>query len=324
MNTWHSPASRWQVPAEDAGSRLDVVLARRLPNCSRRQAIRLIAEGRVRVDGRLARKGTRLDENSTLAVDLAGTTEAGALPPQALLVVTPAVLVVDKPSGVPCHALAPHEHDSLLQRVARLHPEVLSAGPDPREGGLLHRLDVDTSGAVALARRVQDHAMLRQALAADTVGKHYLAVVEDPGEVLAARGRISDPLARSRADDGRMVVQGQDDAAVRGPWLEAETRFRVLARAQGLSLVEAVIQRGRMHQIRAHLSALGHPIVGDLRYGHTSMGIGRQALHAVRLRFEYGEEVLDAWAPLPADIARLLANLGLTCRIPQDLADAAW
>lgn len=321
MSTTATPL-RYAIDDRHAGVRVDAALADLVPGLSRRQAMRAIASGWVTVDGRPVAKAYRLNVGAILElarsplVDLTDGLIAGAALPaltdRALVLVHADLLIVDKPAAMACQPLRPDETGTLVQWVATRFPEVVDAGPDRREGGLLHRIDVDTSGVVALARNRRTFDLLRPAFADGRVHKRYLAVaIDDPQLAVADAlplgegGAIELPLGRSRAAAGLMVALVRGDEKIRGEPLPASTRYRVLARGDRCALIEVEIGRGRMHQIRAHLAAIGHPLLGDARYGGADPALPRQALHAAELRLELDGVELVGRASLPADLVAL-------------------
>jgi 23S rRNA pseudouridine1911/1915/1917 synthase len=179
----------------------------------------------------------------------------------------------------------------------------LAGGEDPLRPGVVHRLDKDTSGLLVLAKSEEARASLAQALRDRRVERTYVALVH--GRPAARAGRIEAPIGR---DGGRLTRQAVDGVGAR----EAVTHFRLLEALRRFSLLEVHLETGRTHQIRVHLQAVGHPVVGDPVYGASSaptLGLDRQFLHAVRLGFPHpvGGERLDLESPLPADLEHALA-----------------
>jgi 23S rRNA pseudouridine1911/1915/1917 synthase len=209
------------------------------------------------------------------------------------------VLVLDKPPYLRVHAGEPGQRHTLVNGVAAHYR---SAGSDDRIH-LVHRLDRDTSGLVLLARSSTAHRRLAAAMDARDVRREYLAVAS--GLVGQNHGVIDAPIARNPSQPVLRMVGPEGDPAV--------TRFRVLRRLRDATLVSLELETGRTHQIRVHLAHIGHPIVGDRQYGRRGTRlIGRQALHAARLRFPHPatSEPMVLLAPLPDDIADLVRRLG--------------
>ena len=288
--------------ADRAHERLDRFVARRLPELTRSRVRRLIDQGFVTIDGRPAAKaGVALDEGRRVQV---------TLPPPAPLELEPEpiplrivyedadLLVVDKQPGLAVHPSPGHSRHTLVHAVLAHCPDLSGIGGVLRPG-IVHRLDKDTSGLIIVAKHDAAHVSLARQLKERKVEKTYLALVE--GRITPPKGVIEAPIARDPRRRKRMaVVDGGRDA---------RTRYRVLREVAGRSLVEVRPETGRTHQIRVHLAAIGHPIVGDPLYGKRSLG--RQFLHAQRLAFRHPRtgERLELEAPLAEDLRRALAEL---------------
>jgi 23S rRNA pseudouridine1911/1915/1917 synthase len=204
--------------------------------------------------------------------------------------------VVDKPPGLVVHAAPGHRGETLVDALG----DLLGGGEDPQRPGIVHRLDKDTSGLMLVARGDEAHRRLAAQIKAHEVRRTYLALVE--GRLRSRTGTIDAPLGRDYRAPERRAVGG------RGP-REARTHFTVVETLPADALVEARLETGRTHQIRAHFAAIGHPVAGDPRYGHAGRhGLARQFLHSARLGFRHpmsGEE-LEFTSPLPPDLAEAL------------------
>jgi len=275
------------------------------------------AAGAVRVGGRRARGSDAALPGAEVEIDLPGPAGAPAPEPAlplSVLAESPRWVVVDKPAGLPTHPLAEGEGASLAGAVAARYPEAAQASADPREGGAVHRLDRETSGCVLFARDPQAWAALRSQFAARTVEKVYLALVHGQ---MATGGICSVPLCQR----GHRSLPAPDEEAARrlrakgaGPPRPAETGWEPVRRLAAHSLLEVRIATGVMHQIRARLAFLGHPVVGDALYGGEAArlpGFTRHALHAWRLAFDPpgGGSRVRVESPLPAEVEELLARL---------------
>jgi 23S rRNA pseudouridine1911/1915/1917 synthase len=204
--------------------------------------------------------------------------------------------VVDKPAGLVVHAAPGHRGDTLVDVLG----ELLGGGDDPQRPGIVHRLDKDTSGLMIVARGDEAHRRLAAQIKAHEVRRAYLALVE--GRLRSRTGTIDAPLGRDYRAPERRAVGG------RGP-REARTHFSVVETLPADALVEARLETGRTHQIRAHFAAIGHPVAGDPRYGHAGRhALDRQFLHSTRLGFRHPmtDEELEFESPLPGDLARAL------------------
>jgi 23S rRNA pseudouridine1911/1915/1917 synthase len=203
--------------------------------------------------------------------------------------------VIDKPAGLVVHAAPGHRGPTLVDALGKL-----LGGGDPGRPGIVHRLDRDTSGLMIVARSAEAHARLSEMIRRREIERTYLALVE--GAPRSRTGTIDAPLGRDHRAPERRAVGGRGAR-------EARTHFRVLEALPSDTLVEARLETGRTHQVRAHFAAIGHPLCGDPRYGHSGRhGLRRQFLHSHRLRFTHprtgGELRLSS--PLPPDLERAL------------------
>ncbi len=207
-----------------------------------------------------------------------------------------ALAVVDKPAGLVVHPAPSHTGPTLVSELGAL----LGGGEDPERPGIVHRLDKGTSGLLVVARTDSAHAALQRAVREREVERVYLALAG--GRLASRTGTIDAPIGRSARQRQRMAVSG---AASR----QARTHFEVLELLPRESYLEAKLETGRTHQIRAHFAAIGHPLSGDETYGGTMRyGLRRQFLHAHRLAFAHPEtgEPLRFESALPPDLANAL------------------
>jgi 23S rRNA pseudouridine1911/1915/1917 synthase len=206
--------------------------------------------------------------------------------------------VVDKPAGLVVHPAPSHTGSTLVDELA----EILGGGEDPERPGIVHRLDKGTSGLLVVARDDETHAALQAAVQRREVERTYLALAE--GRIGSRTGTIDAPIGRASRQRHRMAVSG---AASR----EARTHFTVLELLGSQSFLEARLETGRTHQIRAHFAAIGHPLAGDATYGGSRRyGLRRQFLHAHRLAFAHPAtgEALEFVSELPSDLAAALES----------------
>ena len=317
------------VAAEDAGDRLDRLLPRRFTDISRARFQRLIVDGHVRVDGETiveprhrVKPGSRID-----VVVPAPLPAAPAAEPIPLSVVyeDEALIVIDKPPGLVVHPAAGNWSGTLVNALIAHSGDSLSGIGGEKRPGIVHRLDKDTSGLMVVAKTDAAHRSLSEQFAAHgrdgRLHRAYRAVVW--GKPPRREGRIEIALGRDAANRKKMSVRSKGKPAV--------TRYRVLATSSAPgspSLVECRLETGRTHQIRVHLAALGHPLLGDATYGSgfaasaRRLGsrprealamLGRQALHAGELGFDHpvtGKPMLFR-AKLPPDFQGLLQALDI-------------
>lgn len=294
------------VPAALAGERVDRAVAL-LTGLPRSEVATLVADGRVRLDDRsVTTKSRRVAEGEVLSVELpeasveALVAEAGVEVP--VVHADDEVVVVDKPPGLVVHPGAGNETGTLVQGLLARFPELAGVGAADRPG-IVHRLDAGTSGLLVVARTDAAYESLVAQLQARTVDRRYLALVG--GAVEAPSGMVDAPIGRSERDPTRM--------AVRADGREARTRYEVRERftePAPATLLECRLETGRTHQIRVHLAAIGHPVLGDPRYGRGPVPAPRLFLHAHRLSFDHPSSGarLTFTSPLPADLEAVRAR----------------
>jgi 23S rRNA pseudouridine1911/1915/1917 synthase len=298
------------VPAALDGERVDRLVSM-LCGVSRAAAATLIQERVVQLDGEVVIGGKqRVRAGQTLTVtEEAASAPAGAEPDESVVVpvvqADESVVVVDKPAGLVVHPGAGNATGTMVNGLLALYPDIAGVGPDPERPGIVHRLDAGTSGLVVVARTDAAYASLVRQLAARTASREYLALVWGVPE--ARRGVVDAPIGRSGRDPTRMAV-----AATGRP---ARTAYEVERSwsAPEVALLRCRLETGRTHQIRVHLSAIGHPVVGDDRYGGVRVGLdaSRPMLHAVALAFDHParHERVRFTSPVPDDMAALIARL---------------
>lgn len=278
-------------------------------NVSRGVAAELIEAGRVLVDGVAVAAGrVTLREGATITVLLPEPhgAEVAAEPGVLFGVVyaDPLVAVVDKPAGLVVHPGAGHDQGTLVGGLLSRFPDLadlVTAGVcAPDRPGIVHRLDKGTSGLLAVARTADAYHHLVDQLANRTMERRYLALVA--GTVGEERGEIEAPIGRSARTPTKMAVTAAGKPA--------RTAYTVVERREGTTLLELSLQSGRTHQIRVHMAAVGHPVVGDARYGVADkrLGAGRFFLHAFKLAFTHpGTGLRMAFdSPLPEDLRAYL------------------
>ena len=305
------------VGAGEAGRRLDLWLAARLPDLSRTRIKALVDAGRVRVDGAASKAAHRLKDGERVDVVVpppAPEEMAAEAIPLAVVFEDAHVLVVDKPAGMVTHPGAGRSTGTLAAAALAHAPEIAGVG-GPRRPGIVHRLDKGTSGLIVLAKSREAYDSLTAQLQRRTMSRRYLCLAH--GAIASLEGMIDAPIARDPRSRVRMAV------ARAGTGRRAVTRFRVLERFAGYTYLECRLETGRTHQIRVHLASLGHPVVGDATYGATRSrqpdtlpsdlveDLGGVALHAAGLSFLHPVtgETVDLSCPLPNRIARLLSHL---------------
>jgi 23S rRNA pseudouridine1911/1915/1917 synthase len=301
----------FEVEPAEGGRRLDLFLAERL-ELSRAQARRLLSRGAVRVGERavaLGEKGMPLSAGETVCVAPFARPEAQRAEPEpelALRVLAEGAgwLAVDKPAGVPVHPLTEDERGTILNVVAARYPEVHGVGEGGLRSGVVHRLDVETSGALLVATREAAWQRLREAFAAHRVEKVYRAIVLG---ALEGSGSIEVPLLLARHRPARVRVARDDELGRARGVRHCALSWRLLELLDDATLVEVRPVSGFLHQIRVTFAHLGHPIAGDRSYGpeRDATGAQRHLLHAARVSFEN----VEASCPDADDFAEVLERL---------------
>lgn len=296
-----------EIPAALAGQRIDRVVSF-MSDLSRREALELIAAGLVLVDGDEPDKpSVKVDVGATVKIDIPARDEELAADSSVEFAVVhhdDQVIVIDKPAHLVVHPGSGVTGKTLVNGLLARFPELVDVG-EPDRPGIVHRLDKGTSGLLMVARTSDAHRSLTTQLARRTVARRYRSLVL--GAVEADSGLIDAPLGRSPRDPTRRAVVADGRPA--------RTRYEVLARFSEpeRSEIECRLETGRTHQIRAHLAAIGHPVVGDDRYGGADpeLGLTRPFLHAAHLGFEHPKTGADLSfdSELPTDLAVALDSV---------------
>ncbi len=299
-------------PQTDA-QRLDLYLVRHGLAGSRREARKLITGGRVRVNGRRCRKGVEVQPDDV--IDVEPQPPAALSPdfnlPLDVLYRDDDLLVINKPGLLPCHPLGGDDRPTLMNAVEARFPQAAHAGSKPLEGGLVHRLDNGTSGAVMVALNPASFARLRKALGDNQIERRYLALVQG---AMHAPLRLEAPIAHHPRNRRKMTVVHDVRAVRRLKARRASTAVRPIRKLDSFTLVEVLPRTGSRHQIRLHLADAGFPIAGDELYGGAPLAPlppGRFFLHLEQLRIPrgVGGEILTVRAPLPDDLQTCLEAL---------------
>jgi 23S rRNA pseudouridine1911/1915/1917 synthase len=295
------------------GERLDAHLVRLGHAASRRAARELIGQGLVQVNGAPGRQGALVVAGDSVAVESAGAAmgiEPNPDLPLEVLFNDAATLVINKPAPMPCHPLRRAERETVMNAVVARFPETGVIGDDPREGGLVHRLDNGTSGALLIAREARAFTALRDAIRNGLVTRRYEALVA--GE-LETGLRLDAPIAHHPRNRRRMIVLDEDQPPAPHGARPALTIVEPISREGGFTLVAVTPKTGNRHQIRVHLATRGYPLAGDSLYGGPALPTlraGRFWLHLRKVEFDSpvsGRVTVDA--PRPADLVQTLTRL---------------
>ena len=293
--------------ADTAGERLDAFLARAVEGLTRSSAQRLLEEGCVTVDGKPAKKNHKLNMGQEVSVTVPEPKEVDIVPtemPLDIVYEDEDVLVINKPKGLVVHPAAGHQDDTLVNGLLHAMGDQLSGINGELRPGIVHRIDKDTSGLLAVAKNDLAHTVLASQLKDHTMARTYECIV--CGSMKEDSGTVDAPIGRHPTDRKKMCV------AARGG-RDAVTHWEVIRRYRGYTHVRCRLETGRTHQIRVHMAHLGRPILGDMVYGHKKPELGQssQVLHAGILCFKHprDERPVMVMADLPEYFKEVLAKL---------------
>jgi 23S rRNA pseudouridine1911/1915/1917 synthase len=298
----------WSIQEHEAGQRLDRYLVSMLDNISRTAVQQLILDGSVLVNGRTSKPGYALRAGEEVqVVQLAPKPRISntrpAMLPLAIVYEDSDLMVVNKAAGMVVHPAHGHADDTLVNALLAYYPDL--QGVEGLRPGIVHRLDKDTSGLIIVAKNAHTQVALIEQMRRHEVIKRYLALVE--GVVSLDHGSIDAPIGRDPRHRQQMAITATASK-------EARTHFRVLERFHRHTLLLLQLETGRTHQIRVHLKAIGHPVVGDPVYGSDNSSgsppLKRQFLHAYQLAFTHPStgNMLELEAPLPSDLEFVLSQ----------------
>jgi 23S rRNA pseudouridine1911/1915/1917 synthase len=290
--------------------RLDHYLVRTGFAPSRRVAQELVERGLVRINGRRSKKSEIVGADDR--IEVAATNRRAVIEPNADLALEvlhedAAVIVVNKPGGMPCHPIHADERDTVVNAVVARFPEIATVGEKPLEGGLVHRLDNGTSGALLIARNRGTFDILRDAIRAGRIARRYEALVAGS---LERKTEIDTPIAHHAKNARKMIVGDPSSANPKRAGRAASTVVEPLRRVGEFTLLSIAPKTGSRHQIRVHLASIGHPIVGDVLYGgptSKTLAHGRFWLHLCDVAFDSpAVGHVKVTAPIPPDLKEFL------------------
>ena len=295
------------LTADTAGERLDAFLARCAENLSRSAAQKLIEEGHVLRNGRPGKKNDKLNIGDSVEYTLPEPKAVDIAPkeiPLDIVYEDEDVIVINKPKGLVVHPAAGHLDDTLVNGLLYAMGDELSGINGELRPGIVHRIDKDTSGLLAVAKNDLAHAVLASQLKDHTMARTYEAIV--CGSFREDRGTVDAPIGRHPTDRKKMCVTQRNSK-------EAVTHWEVVKRYRGYTHIRCRLETGRTHQIRVHMAHIGHPILGDTVYGHKKPELGQdsQCLHAGALCFRHprdGRPVM-VFAPLPEYFCQVIEKL---------------
>jgi 23S rRNA pseudouridine1911/1915/1917 synthase len=286
------------------GERIDKALSLVEPSFSRENFIELIKDGEVTIAGKKVKPSYRIEGDEVARVHFKKKNPSGLSPyyfPLDVVYEDSDILVIDKPSGLVVHPGNGHHEDTLVNALIARGAK-LSSGGDSDRPGIVHRIDKDTSGLLLVAKNDEAQKGIAEQLSDHSMHREYCALVD--GEIQENEGKIIGAIGRDPSDRIKMAIVEGGKSAV--------THFKVLKRYRGYTLLTCRLETGRTHQIRVHLSSIGHPIVGDKLYGGSiHLYQNGQLLHAYRLSFIHprSKEKMTLTAPLPSYFVEIIKNL---------------
>ena len=293
--------------ADIPGERLDAFLARSVPNLTRSAAQKLLEEGCVLRWGKPGKKNDKLNIGDEISVTIPEPKQVDIVAkemPLQIVYEDDDVLVINKPKGLVVHPAAGHQDDTLVNGLLYAMGDSLSGINGELRPGIVHRIDKDTSGLLAVAKNDLAHTVLASQLKDHTMARTYEAIV--CGSFREDSGTVDAPIGRHPSDRKKMTVTQRNSK-------NAVTHWEVVKRYRGYTHVRCRLETGRTHQIRVHMAHIGHPILGDMVYGHKKPELGQdsQCLHAGVLCFRHprDERPVMVMAPLPEYFEEVLAKL---------------
>jgi len=295
----------YNLVVDKPGVRLDKYVTEQIEGLSRGQVQKLIGNGIIQVNGQLGKAGQKLSSGDRLTINVPPTTPDELAPeaiPLKILYEDDDLLVVDKPAGLTVHPAPGHPSHTLVNAVLS-HLSTLPDTGDRLRPGIVHRLDKDTSGIMLVAKTVSAYANLTGQFKARSIDKTYLVLVK--GHLSPEEGIIEASVGRDPRHRQRMAVVDESKGR------EARTEYSVVKYIDNYTLLEVRPETGRTHQIRVHLAAIGHPVVGDKIYGVKSPYVSRQFVHASRLGFKLPstDKYVEFTSDLSPDLEKALEKI---------------
>lgn len=298
----------FQAEEQNEGQRIDKYLSELLEDYSRSYLQKIVKEGGVTIHGKAVKSNYQVKANDRITLILPSEIEPDILPediPLDILYEDDQLLVINKPKGMVVHPSAGHYTGTMVNALMYHCKGQLSGINGVLRPGIVHRIDMDTTGAIAACKTDLSHHSLAKQLKDHSITRRYRAIVH--GNLLNDKGTIEGNIGRHSTNRKKMAVQTQGGK-------EAVTHFRVLERFNQYTYIECVLETGRTHQIRVHMSSIGHPLIGDMLYGPKKCPFSKlegQTLHAMTLGFKHpvSSEYIEVEAPLPEYFQQLLEKI---------------
>lgn len=296
------------IEAEESGDRIDALLARNIDNLSRNAAQRLIEMGYVQLSGQNIKKNYRCLEGDVFEVKIPAPTDISVSPeniPLDIRYEDSSVIVINKPRGMVVHPAPGHNTGTLVNALLYYCGNTLSGIGGEKRPGIVHRIDMDTSGLIIVAKNDFAHQFLSAQLADRSLSREYEAVI--CGNLKEDSGTVDKPIGRSPSDRKKMAVTDKNSRS-------AVTHWNVISRYKNYTHINCKLETGRTHQIRVHMASIGHPLLGDGLYGAKSpdKNLVGQCLHAKKLKFIHPDTnkqiIIDS--ELPEYFNEIISKLG--------------
>lgn len=298
----------YTIKAQESGERIDALLAQEIDEITRSQVVRLIEQGAVTLRCAPIKKNHRVTAGEIFVVEIPEAEETEIVPediPLNIVFEDDDLVVVNKPRGMVVHPAPGHTSGTLVNALLWHCGDSLSGIGGEKRPGIVHRIDMDTSGLLIVAKNDYAHRFLSAQLVDHSLSRTYEAVV--CGRIKDDVGLVDAPLGRHPSDRKRMAVTERNSK-------NAVTHYEVIARYDGYTHVQCRLETGRTHQIRVHMAYIGHPVLGDMVYGkkHAEKGLEGQCLHARTLRFIHPRtnEPFEVTSELPDYFTDVLSRLG--------------
>lgn len=290
-----------------SNSRLDKFLAIKFPQFSRAYIQKLITEGKIKVNNKIVKSHYQLKEKDSVKVNIVPPAKISLEPDSSIkldvIYEDDDIIIINKPAGLVVHPSATHKLKTLVNVLLAYFPEIKNVGEDKLRPGIVHRLDKDTSGLIVVAKNNESFQYLKNLFKNRGVEKKYLALIK--GNLSDISGQINLKISRSKSSPTKQTARKSKG---RG----ALTCYKVIKRFRGYDLVEVLPKTGRMHQIRVHFSAIGHPVAGDKKYGRKNQleGLYRHFLHSHYLKFQLPTgQTNEFQVALPKELKKVLKTL---------------
>ncbi len=316
MNDKEDKKINYTIAEKDCGTRLDKFLAQQMPEFSRAYFQKLIRKDKVLINGQIKNLSYKLKTNDKVAAVLTKKDEIDLSPDKKLLDKIKIIYededfaIIDKPAHMITHPSPTRKSGTLINALLAKWPQLINVGEDKTRPGIVHRLDKETSGLMIIAKNNPSFFYFKKLFQEKKIEKHYLALVW--GKIARQKGIIDLPIGRSKSIPVKQIaVKSEERGKIKQKTKEAVTYYEVIKYFKDWTLVKAQPKTGRMHQIRVHFRAIGHPLINDKKYGFGRQkylnGLNRHFLHASYIKFVSPKgRQLEFFSEMPADLKKII------------------